>query len=454
MSAEHNHKTWAAADFERYHSGKMPEAEMHALEKAALEDPFLEDALEGYALTKTPVADISQLQQKLLDKNNVAEDDNEKGRVLWFRSKGASQLFKAAAILIIFGGLAYFLFNNKNKPSTDAVEIAAVDNTIKKDTGNAVYNMDDSVPAIAKLDDNIKDDIITKGSELTTPTREQASVDIASTKVHQEELIRNANISKDKQAYTVKPAATQNASIKSERSNAPAPVESKEVEQIAGNKNLSEIKGRVVDNNGNAVPFATIRNNTDARQQSVAADINGNFSLQNTAGSNTANVEVNAVGYETAQTNLANNSVNNTIVLNQGHSNLSEVAVTQNAKKTQAPAGADYYYDESGKKVKYAWNAKNTYIQLRNASPLEGWPYFYYVMNDSLITKDSQFNQHNGKITLQFDIDNAGAVQNIIVVKSLNDTADAAAKNILLKSPVLRLNNKQKKAEAVIKFGL
>ena len=209
-----------------------------------------------------------------------------------------------------------------------------------------------------------------------------------------------------------------------------------------------------MDNNGNAVPFATIRNNTDGRQQAIAADINGNFSLQHTAGSNTANVEVNAVGYETTQTNLANNSVNNTIVLNQGQSNLSEVVVTRNAKKTQAPAGADYYYDESGKKVKYAWNAKNTYIQLRNASPLEGWPYFYYVMNDSLITKDSQFNQHNGKIILQFDIDNAGAVQNIIVVKSLNDTADAAAKNILLKSPVLRLNNKQKKAEAVIKFGL
>ena len=31
----------------RYISGKMSPAEMHALEKAALEDPFLADALEG-----------------------------------------------------------------------------------------------------------------------------------------------------------------------------------------------------------------------------------------------------------------------------------------------------------------------------------------------------------------------------------------------------------------------
>ena len=44
MSQDHK---YTAADFERYHSGKMSAGEMHALEKAAMEDPFLADALEG-----------------------------------------------------------------------------------------------------------------------------------------------------------------------------------------------------------------------------------------------------------------------------------------------------------------------------------------------------------------------------------------------------------------------
>ncbi|RYD73270.1 MAG: hypothetical protein EOP53_20410, partial [Sphingobacteriales bacterium] len=71
-----------------------------------------------------------------------------------------------------------------------------------------------------------------------------------------------------------------------------------------------------------------------------------------------------------------------------------------------------------------------------------------------LITKDIQFDQQKGKVTLLFDIGNDGAVKNISVKKSLNEAADNAATNILLKSPALKINNSQKKAEATIKFGL
>ena len=39
---------FTAGDFERYHNGSMSPLEMHQLEKAAMEDPFLADALEGY----------------------------------------------------------------------------------------------------------------------------------------------------------------------------------------------------------------------------------------------------------------------------------------------------------------------------------------------------------------------------------------------------------------------
>ena len=66
---EQNHKVYTAADFERYYSGQMSDAEMHALEKSALEDPFLADALEGYSYTKTPVHDVAELKERLSKKN-------------------------------------------------------------------------------------------------------------------------------------------------------------------------------------------------------------------------------------------------------------------------------------------------------------------------------------------------------------------------------------------------
>ena len=41
-------KQYGAADFDRYYSGQMTEQQKHALEKAALDDAFLAEAIEGY----------------------------------------------------------------------------------------------------------------------------------------------------------------------------------------------------------------------------------------------------------------------------------------------------------------------------------------------------------------------------------------------------------------------
>ncbi|MBT1686614.1 hypothetical protein [Dawidia soli] len=51
-------------DIERYLNGELSPAEMHALEKKALYDPFLADALEGAAqLAPAELsADLQQLQ--------------------------------------------------------------------------------------------------------------------------------------------------------------------------------------------------------------------------------------------------------------------------------------------------------------------------------------------------------------------------------------------------------
>ena len=62
---ESSNNNYTAADFERYHAGKMSAAEMHALEKAAMEDPFLADALEGFVFTPTPQNDLELIRTKL-----------------------------------------------------------------------------------------------------------------------------------------------------------------------------------------------------------------------------------------------------------------------------------------------------------------------------------------------------------------------------------------------------
>ena len=60
-------KMYTAIDFQRYYSGLMPESEMHELERSALEDPFLADALDGYVHASSAEKDIIGLKEKIKD---------------------------------------------------------------------------------------------------------------------------------------------------------------------------------------------------------------------------------------------------------------------------------------------------------------------------------------------------------------------------------------------------
>jgi outer membrane biosynthesis protein TonB len=91
---------YSADDIQRYIDGKMTAGEMHAIEKAALEDPFLADAIEGiremHPNLKTDLMEI---------KNKLSEQPERKPvKVSWLA-------ILAAAIIVIslsFGGWLFF----------------------------------------------------------------------------------------------------------------------------------------------------------------------------------------------------------------------------------------------------------------------------------------------------------------------------------------------------------
>lgn len=103
-SSKHK-KMFSAQDIERYHAGLLSTGEMHALEKAALEDPFLADALEGYAHTATPKQDLDQLRKRLLEKSR-----NKKSILYIFNSPA----FKIAALILILLGSGWIIYNGMN----------------------------------------------------------------------------------------------------------------------------------------------------------------------------------------------------------------------------------------------------------------------------------------------------------------------------------------------------
>lgn len=73
MFNNNQHINYSKADIEKYLQGKMTNAERNALEKAALIDPFLADAIEGYELANTETANkvLEDTRQLITNSNTI-----------------------------------------------------------------------------------------------------------------------------------------------------------------------------------------------------------------------------------------------------------------------------------------------------------------------------------------------------------------------------------------------
>jgi TonB family protein len=108
---------YSAADIQRYLRGSMSKAEMHNLEKAALDDAFLAEALEGYRSSGVQIDnDIDALNARLSKKMAAP------ARVGWLT------IAAAAALVISLSLAAWLLYTPYDKPT-----IAKLDTLEKKE---------------------------------------------------------------------------------------------------------------------------------------------------------------------------------------------------------------------------------------------------------------------------------------------------------------------------------
>lgn len=115
MSDNNDNKLYNAAAIQRYLNGQMSDSEMHALELAALEDPFLADAIEGYKETpyynemKTS-ADLEDLRKRL----TVRVQSTQKNNII---ALFKSSRWKVAAMILVLAGavsMVYYLTNTRS----------------------------------------------------------------------------------------------------------------------------------------------------------------------------------------------------------------------------------------------------------------------------------------------------------------------------------------------------
>lgn len=131
---------------QQYLEGKLDPKTMHQLEKQALDDPFLWEALEGYAYTSDPGADLSILQRQLHERIVHLQENKKVFDLSWQRLSIAA----AAAVLFISAGILFWMNSNRSGAELAAnhkqVEVSVID----RDSLSSVISSSENSAAIAE----------------------------------------------------------------------------------------------------------------------------------------------------------------------------------------------------------------------------------------------------------------------------------------------------------------
>jgi hypothetical protein len=132
MEKEKNDMHYTAEDIRRYLEGQLPDNEMQAIEKAALEDPFLSDAIEGFQENLSQMVSLESGMEELNKRLNerINKSSNKNRSALIFMNWRV-----AASVLLIIGtaALTVTYLNNKNRKA-DLAKIT------KRDSGSDKIN--------------------------------------------------------------------------------------------------------------------------------------------------------------------------------------------------------------------------------------------------------------------------------------------------------------------------
>lgn len=393
MSSKNN--GFAASHIERYYSGKMLPEERHALEKAALDDPFLADALEGYAFTFTPSHDLAKIQSRLEGKISRKKIVPVFQRHRWLG---------VAAILLIIAGTAWFAYNiseKENKPFTTALEKKLPVN----DSNFITASPQNILPGSAnKKTSSVKQESVAKSQLKKTHN-----------KVNQERFI-----------------------IKSkEQSN-----KSNEKQVTENNNEELVSKLIVVPSTQNDVASA---NNRFSNAQRSNVRLNNAISPATRLNKASNNVERKELFLKKADANNANPAGNvRGINTNDTIKNLNIIL---------NPLPADSFKEIV---VGYGKQKKSTerhpHVIIDTLEPAEGYVSFdAYVANNLKMPEEFRDKPVSGEVQLSFDVGTNGQPTNITVVKSLCKKCDEEATRLLKEGPKWK-KGKHKKGKITIKF--
>jgi len=451
MANGHTIKTYSATDIEKYHQGLLSPAEMHALEKAALDDPFLADALDGYLDAGPSLqADLEDLKKRL------ATRTEEKTKIIPLGGSGRSPLrwMRAAVLIGVLAGagtLAYLFMFKGNEASIAQAQPESKNPVItNSDTGKnnapskltvsdtslvTKENGSTSSASVKQSTSSYYTDSITLNKEKTgydqsaidaSPASEELVVVNEELKDLQKSTRWKAADQEKKKAeaakkenglsFTTTPAPGTGAPVASSqvkaKALAPAPVYKAEENNFL---KTNIFRGRVTDGMNLGVPFAKVTNTDD--NVGTYTDARGYFNL--TSPDSVLNVQVRSIGFENSASQLRNSVPNNQVIL-QNDNRMNALVINNQRSNTNR-------------------RAMNNTVQLQEPEPADGWENYDTYLSNNLVLpeeyKNKPGNTSAAAVEVSFEVDAKGEPVNIRVEKSLCDKCDKEAIRLVKEGP-------------------
>ncbi len=470
MATDNNIKHFTATDIERYHRGLLSAKERHALEKAALDDPFLADALEGYAVPGVNAsADLSELQKRL-------EERTERTRVIPLAG-GKTRSFpwlRAAAAIVILAGAGYLAYQfaftgnepnseiaktepgvTQQKPASDSPAISG-----NETTSAPSVNADKQGTIITDPPGLIRSKQKDAAAKGTDTVNNNAAVNYYTPeKSPSDGLANNRNAAAKKDLAVAKPvtapvaegdlalttkekpdkdraemfADSVAATNRADDARAKARVATANRNNQAYRNQSNIFRGRVTDNNNNGIPFANVTNVED--NVGTYTDARGYFNL--TSPDSVLSVQTRALGFNSYNVQLRNNIADNRVVMQEDQSVASQTL--------------------SEKKVNYerrSRDAANFKLE-GEPEPEDGWEdYDSYLANNVNIPQEFKSRQTEVSRTVEvsFEVNKNGEPVNFKVIKSLCSKCDEEAIRLIKQGPKWKRKARKGRTTVAISF--
>lgn len=406
-------------DIEKYLSGELTPAEMHLLEKKALDDPFLAEALEGGSLLRAEEfsKDIKEIEQAL------EKRVERKVHTIWWWSARVAAGF---IILAITGYIMLHLIDedttktklalnkNENLPRNESLPRQVPSNNIVRDSQAIIIpksnNIEShSMPAPAQRSEQLIEE---KKRMDTVEPEEEIKEEIIS----QHEPVENQPLSGVLEKDT--PSELENDAKQSEMytrrelkkmqsitSDAPAP-------SARMKKELKILQGKVIDEKGSPMPgVSVILKGSDT---GTVTDIEGNYKLS-LGQDNRGELIFSFIGMQNAEIPIGGkDSIN--AQLSPDFAELSEVVVTSyNPKNDDAAEEVNVYQPatpEGGRKA-----------------------YRNYVARNLKYPAQAIANKIEGKVSVQFVVDAGGGLNDFKIIKGLGYGCDDEVIRLIKQGP-------------------